>query len=85
MREHELAPAAFLPRRGLDQHAIDGLQSRVRLLIGDFVGGSGVYVISGVVSLFSAVIGFILIALVAVYYIVERTPGAPEAESQPDK
>ena len=50
-----------------------------------FVGGSGVYVISGVVSLFSAVIGFILIALVAVYYIVERTPAAPAAESQPDK
>jgi uncharacterized membrane protein len=50
-----------------------------------FVGGSGVYVISGVVSLFSAVIAFILIALVAVYYIVERTPAAPAAESQPDK
>jgi len=50
-----------------------------------FIGGSGVYVISGVVSLFSAVIGFILIALVAVYYIVERTPAAPAAESQPDK
>ena len=50
-----------------------------------FVGGSGVYVISGVVSLFNAVIAFILIALVAVYYIVERTPAAPAAESQPDK
>ena len=50
-----------------------------------FVGGSSVYVISGVVSLFNAVIAFILIALVAVYYIVERTPAAPAAESQPDK
>ena len=50
-----------------------------------FVGGTGVYAISGVVSLFNAVIAFGLIALVAVYYIVERTPGAPDAESQPDK
>ena len=50
-----------------------------------FVGGSSVYVISGVVSLLNAVIAFILIALVAVYYIVERTPAAPAAESQPDK
>ena len=50
-----------------------------------FVGGSGVYVISGVVSLFNAVIAFILIALTAVYYIVERTPAATAAESQPDK
>jgi uncharacterized membrane protein len=50
-----------------------------------FVGGSSVYVVAGVVSLFNAVIAFILIALVAVYYIVERTPAAPAAESQPDK
>jgi uncharacterized membrane protein len=50
-----------------------------------FVGGSGVYVVAIVVSLFNAVIAFALIALVAVYYIVERTPAAPAAESQPDK
>jgi uncharacterized membrane protein len=49
-----------------------------------FVGGSVVYVIAIVVSLFSAVIGFILIALVALYYIVERTPASPAAPSPPD-
>ena len=42
-----------------------------------FVGGSGVYVAAIVVSLFNAIIAFILIALTAVYYIVERTPTAP--------
>ena len=52
-----------------------------------FVGGSGVYVVAIVVSLFNAVIAFILIALVAVYYILEHTPTSPAApaESQPDK
>ncbi len=30
-----------------------------------------------VVSLFNAIIAFILIALTAVYYIVERTPTSP--------
>ena len=42
-----------------------------------FVGGSGVYVVAIVVSLFNAVIAFILIALVAVYYILEHTPHLP--------
>jgi uncharacterized membrane protein len=42
-----------------------------------FVGGSSVYVVSIVVSLFNAYVAFALIALVAVYYIVERTPTAP--------
>ena len=50
-----------------------------------FVGGSGVYVVAIVVSLVNAIIAFVLIALAAVYYIVERTPAAPAAESQPDK
>ena len=51
-----------------------------------FVGGSGVYVVSFVVSLFNAIIAFILIALVALYYIVERTPASPAApESPPDQ
>jgi uncharacterized membrane protein len=51
-----------------------------------FVGGSGVYVVSFVVSLFNATIAFILIALVALYYIVERTPASPAApESPPDQ
>ena len=39
----------------------------------------GVYVVAIVVSLFNAIIAFILIALVAVYYIVERTPAAAGA------
>ena len=42
-----------------------------------FAGGSSVYVVSMVVSLFNAYVAFALIALVAVYYIVERTPTAP--------
>jgi uncharacterized membrane protein len=42
-----------------------------------FVGGSGVYVVAFVVSLFNAIAAFVLIAVVAVYYIVERTPTSP--------
>ena len=42
-----------------------------------FVGGGLVYVVAIVVSLFNADVAFILIALTAVYYIVERTPAAP--------
>jgi uncharacterized membrane protein len=34
-----------------------------------FVGGAGVYVVAIVVSLFNAIIAFVLIALTAVYYI----------------
>ncbi len=41
-----------------------------------FVGGGGVYVIAIVVALFNAIASFVIIALVAVYYIVERTPGS---------
>jgi len=44
-----------------------------------FLGGSSVYVVALVVSLFNAIAAFILIALVAVYYIFERTPAAPDA------
>ena len=50
-----------------------------------FVGGSGVYVVAIVISLFDAIIAFILMALTAVYYIVERTPASPAAEGQRDK
>jgi uncharacterized membrane protein len=51
-----------------------------------FVGGSGVYVVSFVISLFNAIVAFILIALVALYYIVERTPASPAVpESPPDQ
>ncbi len=42
-----------------------------------FVGGGLIYVIAIIVALFSAVASFVLIALVAVYYIVERTPASP--------
>ena len=43
-----------------------------------FVGGGGlVYVVAIVVALFNANASFALIALVAVYYIFERTPASP--------
>jgi len=42
-----------------------------------FVGGGLVYVVAIVVALSNAVAAFVLIALVAVYYIVERTPASP--------
>jgi uncharacterized membrane protein len=48
-----------------------------------FVGGSGVYAVAIVVSLFNAIVAFALIALVALYYIVERTPGSPAAPDSP--
>jgi uncharacterized membrane protein len=41
-----------------------------------FVGGGLVYVIAVVVALFNAVASFVLIALIAVYYIVENTPAS---------
>ena len=44
-----------------------------------FVGGGLVYVVAIVVALFNAVAAFVLIALVAVYYIFERTPATPAA------
>jgi TMEM175 potassium channel family protein len=43
-----------------------------------FAGGGLVYVVAVVVALFSAVASFVLIALTAVYYILENTP--PSAE-----
>ena len=49
-----------------------------------FVGGSSVYVIAILVSIFNAIIAFILIALVAVYYILEHTPAAAAPESSDD-
>jgi uncharacterized membrane protein len=42
-----------------------------------FVGGALVYLIAIVVALFNALAAFVLIGLVAVYYIVERTPPSP--------
>jgi uncharacterized membrane protein len=53
-----------------------------------FVGGGVIYVIAIAVAQFNAVASFVIIALVAVYYVVERTPGtgkspAPDATSDP--
>jgi len=45
-----------------------------------FVGGGAVYVIALIVALFSPIASFVIIALVAVYYIVERTPGTGGAD-----
>ena len=44
-----------------------------------FVGGGLVYLIAIVVANFYATAAFVIIALVAVYYIVERTPDAYKA------
>jgi uncharacterized membrane protein len=49
-----------------------------------FVGGGLVYVAAIVVALFSAVASFVIIALVAVYYIFERTPAPPADADSPD-
>ena len=48
-----------------------------------FVGGAGVYAVAIVVSLFNAIVAFILIALTAVYYIVEQTPSSRAAPDSP--
>jgi uncharacterized membrane protein len=41
-----------------------------------FVGGAGVYMVAVIIALFSAYAAFILMGLVGVYYIFERTPAA---------
>jgi uncharacterized membrane protein len=41
-----------------------------------FVGGSLVYVIAIAVAYFSAVTSFVLIALIALYYVLENTPAS---------
>ena len=43
-----------------------------------FVGGGLVYVVAIIVALINAIAAFVIIALVAVYYIVERTPAAAD-------
>jgi uncharacterized membrane protein len=48
-----------------------------------FVGGATVYVVAFVVALFNAIAAFILIAVTAVYYIVERTPTSAAAPPGP--
>jgi uncharacterized membrane protein len=48
-----------------------------------FVGGGLVYVVAIIVAHFNAVAAFVLIGLVAVYYIFERTPASPAAPDSP--
>ena len=50
-----------------------------------FVGGGLVYVAAIVVALFNAVASFVLIALTAVYYIVEHTPAGRGGTESADK
>jgi uncharacterized membrane protein len=51
-----------------------------------FAGGSSVYVAAIVIALFSPYAAFALMGLVAVYYIVERTPASPDSPGNgPDK
>jgi uncharacterized membrane protein len=47
-----------------------------------FVGGAVVYVIAIAVAQFNAVASFVIIALVALYYIVQRTPDAYQAPAR---
>jgi uncharacterized membrane protein len=49
-----------------------------------FAGGGLVYVIAIVVAQFYAIASFVIIALVAVYYVVERTPGTGQPRDSPD-
>jgi uncharacterized membrane protein len=49
-----------------------------------FVGGAGVYAVAAVIALFSAYAAFVLMGLVAVYYIFERTPTSPAPDSPGD-
>jgi uncharacterized membrane protein len=50
-----------------------------------FAGGSLAYVVAIAVAAFSAVASFVLIALIALYYILENTPAAagPDDGEQP--
>ena len=49
-----------------------------------FVGGGLVYVAAVIVATFNAVAAFVLIVLVAVYYIVENTPVYPGGDRSAD-
>jgi uncharacterized membrane protein len=51
-----------------------------------FVGGAAVYAVAVVIALFSAYAAFVLMGLVGVYYIFERTPGPSESgeDEEPD-
>jgi ABC-type Fe3+ transport system permease subunit len=41
-----------------------------------FVGGGGVYVLAIVVALVNAIAAFVIMGVVAVYYVLEHTPAA---------
>src|SRR5271169_3805199 len=51
-----------------------------------FVGGAAVYAVAVVIALFSAYAAFVLMGLVGVYYIFERTPAPSESgeDEEPD-
>ncbi len=44
-----------------------------------FSNGLAIYVIAAIVAVFSPIAAFVIIGLVAVYYIFERTPAAPDS------
>jgi len=48
-----------------------------------FTGGSLAYVLALVVALFNAIAAFVIIALIAVYYIFENTPASSAAHGAP--
>jgi uncharacterized membrane protein len=45
-----------------------------------FVSGGGVYLVATVVAAFAPIAAFVIIGLVAVYYIFERTPASPASD-----
>jgi hypothetical protein len=49
-----------------------------------FLGGALVYVVAIVIAAFNAMAAFVLIGLVALYYIFERTPASAAAPDSPD-
>jgi uncharacterized membrane protein len=49
-----------------------------------FAGGALVYVVAILIAVFNALAAFILISLVAVYYIFERTPASQGGQDFPD-
>ena len=50
-----------------------------------FVGGGGFYLIAIAVALVNAIAAFVIIALIAVYYVLEHTPAAPAAPGSGDR
>jgi uncharacterized membrane protein len=49
-----------------------------------FGGGGAVYAIAIIVAVFNAIASFVIIGLIAVYYIFERTPSPATEDSPPD-